>query len=209
MVVSPTHWPPLPFTPIVLKSGSLNLLELSGPVQACNGTALPFIKKSHVFTLNTDCSRTTVYMAKSNYGRIQTGLIKLKTMTLLHNFACLPAELEYRPWIQGEVNSWLVPCQPDFQYKSVNKAESSTELVKYRTLINVAQQFRCWCWHRRRPGITSKRFLYSLRTERLKTGQNFPTQRRRKEFLISLAYVCMLFEPHFPTLCNLNNRQRH
>ena len=27
--------------PIVLKSGSLNLLELSGPVQACNGIALP------------------------------------------------------------------------------------------------------------------------------------------------------------------------
>jgi len=27
---------------IVLKSGSLNLLEPSGPVQACNGIALPF-----------------------------------------------------------------------------------------------------------------------------------------------------------------------
>jgi hypothetical protein len=27
--------------PIVLKSGSLKLLEPSGPVQACNGTALP------------------------------------------------------------------------------------------------------------------------------------------------------------------------
>jgi len=26
--------------PIVLKSGSINLLEPSGPVQACNGTAL-------------------------------------------------------------------------------------------------------------------------------------------------------------------------
>jgi hypothetical protein len=29
--------------PIVLKSGSLNLLEPSGPVQACNGIALPFV----------------------------------------------------------------------------------------------------------------------------------------------------------------------
>jgi len=28
--------------PIVLKSGSLNLLEPLGPVQACNGIALPF-----------------------------------------------------------------------------------------------------------------------------------------------------------------------
>jgi hypothetical protein len=27
--------------PIVLKSGSLNLLETSGPVQECNGIALP------------------------------------------------------------------------------------------------------------------------------------------------------------------------
>jgi len=27
--------------PIVLKYGSLSLLEPSGPVQACNGTALP------------------------------------------------------------------------------------------------------------------------------------------------------------------------
>jgi len=28
--------------PIVLKPGSLNLLETSGPVQACNGFVLPF-----------------------------------------------------------------------------------------------------------------------------------------------------------------------
>jgi hypothetical protein len=27
---------------IVMKSRSLNILESSGPVQACNGTALPF-----------------------------------------------------------------------------------------------------------------------------------------------------------------------
>ena len=31
--------------PTVLKSGNLNLLEPSGPVQACNGIALPFLKK--------------------------------------------------------------------------------------------------------------------------------------------------------------------
>jgi hypothetical protein len=30
--------------PIVLKSGSLNLLEPSGPVKACNGIALPLSK---------------------------------------------------------------------------------------------------------------------------------------------------------------------
>jgi len=29
--------------PIVLKSGNLNFLEPSGPVQACNGIALPIL----------------------------------------------------------------------------------------------------------------------------------------------------------------------
>jgi hypothetical protein len=33
--------------PTVLKSGSLNLLKPSGPVQACNGIALPFTKYVH------------------------------------------------------------------------------------------------------------------------------------------------------------------
>jgi hypothetical protein len=32
--------------PIVLKSVSLNLLEPSGPVKACNGIALPFLRQS-------------------------------------------------------------------------------------------------------------------------------------------------------------------
>jgi len=41
--------------PIVLKSGSLNLLEPSGPVQACNGIALPFM-----FTLLEDIYRSWV-----------------------------------------------------------------------------------------------------------------------------------------------------
>ena len=31
-----------PFCGVVTKSGNLNFLEPSGPVQACNGTALPF-----------------------------------------------------------------------------------------------------------------------------------------------------------------------
>jgi hypothetical protein len=41
-----------PYVPIVLKSGTLNLLETSGPVQACNGIALPascYRRTSHEF----------------------------------------------------------------------------------------------------------------------------------------------------------------
>jgi hypothetical protein len=34
-----------PSVPIVLKSGSLNLLEPSGSVKACNGIALPYLKE--------------------------------------------------------------------------------------------------------------------------------------------------------------------
>jgi len=48
--------------PIVLKSGSLNLLEPSGPVQACNGIALPFtlpylLQTVYTATTQTDCMR--------------------------------------------------------------------------------------------------------------------------------------------------------
>ena len=31
-----------PSSTVVMKSGNLNFLEPSGPLQACNGTALPF-----------------------------------------------------------------------------------------------------------------------------------------------------------------------
>jgi hypothetical protein len=37
--------------PIVLKSGSLNLLEPSGPVKACNGIALPLLYQPSVDSL--------------------------------------------------------------------------------------------------------------------------------------------------------------
>ena len=36
--------------PIVLKSGSLNLLEPSGPVKACNGIALPLPRRGQPST---------------------------------------------------------------------------------------------------------------------------------------------------------------
>jgi len=42
--------------PTVLKSGSLNLLEASGPFQACNGIALPFyyrLLEARGFTIST------------------------------------------------------------------------------------------------------------------------------------------------------------
>jgi len=35
-----------PSCDVVTKSGKLNFLEPSGPVQACNGNDLPFLKKN-------------------------------------------------------------------------------------------------------------------------------------------------------------------
>ena len=43
---------------IVLKSGSLNLLEASGSVQTCNGTALPYYIYSSGLSLYVDCADT-------------------------------------------------------------------------------------------------------------------------------------------------------
>ena len=52
----PYHIP----VPIVLKSGSLNLLEPSGPVQACTGTVLPFLWVS-ITVLNSYNNNDTYY----------------------------------------------------------------------------------------------------------------------------------------------------
>ena len=38
-----------PSCAVVTKTGSLNFLEPSGPVQACNGTALPFFRYLHAY----------------------------------------------------------------------------------------------------------------------------------------------------------------
>ena len=40
-----------PSCAVVMKSGNLNFLEPSGPVQACNGTALPFYLRLKLSTM--------------------------------------------------------------------------------------------------------------------------------------------------------------
>ena len=48
-----------PHCAVVMKSGNLNFLEPSGPLQACNGTALPFIKHAdsvQFFTVTAECT---------------------------------------------------------------------------------------------------------------------------------------------------------
>jgi hypothetical protein len=55
--------------PIVLKSGSLNLLEPSGPVQACNGIALPYHNCKYLHLLSAITSlHFHVYVCVLGFG---------------------------------------------------------------------------------------------------------------------------------------------
>ena len=64
-------WPYHLHVPSVLKSGSLRLLEPSGPVQACNGIALPF---KFLRLQDTNCLRFQTRPVR----------VKLLTLTLFH-----------------------------------------------------------------------------------------------------------------------------
>jgi len=61
---------------VVTKSGRLNFLEPSGPVQACNGTALPFTK-----AYNSQCLTNQALLVKSV---IQT--ISKNKQNFMHKF---------------------------------------------------------------------------------------------------------------------------
>ena len=68
-----------------LKSGSLNLLEPSGPVQACNGIALP---------INSDTGITPVEITKWNrcshkITEFRPQNILTKQFTYTHNIVCI------------------------------------------------------------------------------------------------------------------------
>jgi hypothetical protein len=72
--------------PIVLKSGSLNLLESSGPIKACNGIALPLplssinidiiaiFENGSYIKVHIDARRPTlsfhIYPRNVNFGRV-------------------------------------------------------------------------------------------------------------------------------------------
>jgi len=50
-----------------LKSGNLNLLELSGPVQACNGIALPLLLLVTVQQENFNDTENFVFFKKTTF----------------------------------------------------------------------------------------------------------------------------------------------
>ena len=58
--------------PIVLKSGSLDLLEPSGPVQACNGIALLYMFRALPCSSSGGLRRNCVHAASGIVSHLQT-----------------------------------------------------------------------------------------------------------------------------------------
>jgi hypothetical protein len=57
-----------------MKSANLNFLEPSGPIQACNGAALPYYMKK---SLEEECC-CTVTMSRVNVSHFSTNLILIE-----------------------------------------------------------------------------------------------------------------------------------
>jgi len=71
--------------PIALKSGSLNLLEPSGPVQACNGITqpLPWLYNFRVFNpLNTELNSICYLLALLAHHFLHVSRIRVKSLTI-------------------------------------------------------------------------------------------------------------------------------
>ena len=96
--------------PIVLKSGNLILLETSGPVQACNGIALPL----PLHTVYTVCA-INLFKKIGDRG-IAVRLLAGADYSLIHN-------VQNRfvghtvPWVTGIMRP---ECQADRQVTSIN-----------------------------------------------------------------------------------------
>ena len=59
-----------------MKSGNLNILELSGPLQACNGTALPIHLDSLIKRLAADLSRQRAGFDLYEFCSVQNGMYR-------------------------------------------------------------------------------------------------------------------------------------
>ena len=73
--------------PIVTKSGSLNLLEPSGPVQACNGIALPL--PLHMFSIidgtGAYVSNTALFVFVSSCSMLMSMIFEFFLLDFLSN----------------------------------------------------------------------------------------------------------------------------
>jgi hypothetical protein len=78
---------------VVMKSGNLNFLEPSGPLQACNGTALPLLYFTvHYITLRNLISRKAHNRALRWYGHVEQ---MIEERLLNKEVSCLRKEEKY------------------------------------------------------------------------------------------------------------------
>ena len=68
---------------VVTKSGSLNFLEPSGPVQACNGTALLYISESaeHVDKISRELRPWDVDTGVQRHGNVRPRTSAVKVLS--------------------------------------------------------------------------------------------------------------------------------
>ena len=105
-VASAEGWPHILHVPIVLKSGSVNLLEPSGPVQACTRIALPYLYL-YIYLCLTRLITPKILRVSSDYcswrgtHKLHFLLTKLNSVVLVRE-RTIPTE---RPPPVGEVSA--------------------------------------------------------------------------------------------------------
>jgi hypothetical protein len=61
-----------------MKSGKLNFPEPSGPLQACNGTALPLCQCTCVYIIHYSDFITSLYITAYSFTQYNAGNLKLR-----------------------------------------------------------------------------------------------------------------------------------
>jgi hypothetical protein len=121
-----------------MKAGNLNFLEPSGPVQACNGIALPFTREIGL-EASADKTKYMVMSRDQNAGRIHSMRTDNSTFERVEEFKYLGTTLTNQNSIAEEIKSRLRPGNDC--YHSVQNPLSSRLLSKnlkikiYRTII--------------------------------------------------------------------------
>ena len=100
---------------IVLKSGSLNLLEPSGPVQACNGIALPLRSFSISFVLSTFILTNHDFQTEKNEKSVITDYLSKHTM-FRHNFSLVFSVIRHYCGLHAAFSALVVEdmCIPTY-----------------------------------------------------------------------------------------------
>ena len=111
-----------PSCAVVMKSGNLNFLEPSGPLQACNGTGLPF-QTQIMISVTPVWTNSQVF--RSEASRITPNNVIWHKSRVFHQFSILRTQpincssgkitcLTVQPWRRKHTTVWSVGlCSPE------------------------------------------------------------------------------------------------